>query len=265
MHNINQQNTRTHSWLVLKSTCHVLEDNKGSLQKTHMFDFVACWLIVAVVIVSWYVCSLAEYWIHLEMFVIINWYVCSLAELLVSISIYNWLLIVFRSRDWSHLIHLELLCYFVVCMRSELRCAIYAKFRAVPLNPIFRPRAPEPYFSALGPFKRGRGRVSMPLFFGGHWTFDVEMVKPLYKRFHILGDAQHFGRFFCRPFGENTFSKRAPKPNIKPTTVISWKLYGFGDHTKIGRCLEHPLEMSVWGSFGRPSGEKYVLGKTHPK
>ena len=36
---------------------------------------------------------------------------------------------------------------------------ICAKFRAVPLNPIFRIRRPEPYFPGAGPFKTDRGRV----------------------------------------------------------------------------------------------------------
>ena len=33
------------------------------------------------------------------------------------------------------------------------------EFRAEPLNPIFRPRVPKPYFPAPGPFKTNRGRV----------------------------------------------------------------------------------------------------------
>jgi len=74
------------------------------------------------------------------------------------------------------------------------------------LKPVFRVWVPKPYFPAVGPFKTGRGRVSMHLGLFFSIEFDVEMggtiVQPTEtKHFRIF---HKFGEFLCQPFGENT-------------------------------------------------------------
>ena len=84
-------------------------------------------------------------------------------------------------------------------------------------KPTFSGPGPWTLFSGPGPFKTSRGHVEMHPNFVLHRICIWIWVKPLYNRWDPnISGFYHLGVFFCEPFGENAFSKNAPKTKIWP-------------------------------------------------
>ena len=68
-------------------------------------------------------------------------------------------------------------------------------------------------------------------------------------------DFQHRGRFF-QPFGENTFSKNAPKTTTNPYIAIPFKLIELRSRTKLRICNAYLCSASLCSIV-------YDMGKTY--
>jgi len=98
---------------------------------------------------------------------------------------------------------------------------LYAKFRAQPRNLIFRPRVPQPYFPAPGPFEtRRRCLNASGVCFASNLPVEIVkiIIKPITSKYLNF---QYVGRFFCQPCGENPFSKNVQKHKINAKIVIT--------------------------------------------
>jgi len=74
------------------------------------------------------------------------------------------------------------------------------------------------------------------------WNLHMEMDKTVVQsiRPEHLRIFHHFGKFFCQPFGEDTFSRNAPKTKFKPHIVIALNLSDFCARMKFGTHVLKP-------------------------
>jgi len=100
-------------------------------------------------------------------------------------------------------------------LRSVPGLGLRAKLRAVPLNPIFRPRFPKPCFPGPRPFKTGRGHIEMHLGCFLHRICIWKCAKPLHKRTNpnIWGFLTLWEIILPAPRGEHIFEKRTQNKN----------------------------------------------------
>jgi len=162
---------------------------------------------------------------------------------------------------------------------SALAAFQAAKFRAVPLNPIVRPRVPKPYFPAPGPFKIGRGRFEcIRVVFCIEFAYGNSQNHCTIDKIQTIPDSQQFGRFFYQPFGKNTFSQSAAKSGCCPWPPLAPRRHGplgpHGPHVPLGPIGHHGphgalgplglLPMCPWAADHVPHGPHVPLRPIGP-